>query len=704
MRCTLCNRFAPPSGTCAPCAARVDAARRLLLRRLILPLAVQFAERDQVRTSPNLLQPHQTSLNLNPSDVKPTPKPAKDGDTAVSGREGIKAEELLKSAKDRAVKTLSQITRAAVLRLLADPRWLTSARSLYSPAERQQLTELLAATSATANLLGRARIRGRVNKDLMEFSEVWLKFAEEPPLQPMAPEAAVTYFKGLEPGLSPPERFGQDQRRKAFTLASVTEQSILEKVKGVILDGIQSGESTTALAQKVGQVLQAAGVHPKNPQYAELVVRTNLMDAYQTGQMQEMQSPDMKDFFPVWRYDGVNDERASEDHKRHFGKFYPNGVAFATVRGKRVWNCRCQPTPVNQFDWEDLQARGARVESGFGAVAQAPKRKKEAAVVPKPPPAEVPTPPAEPVDLTPPATVSAVPAVKPVIAPTRPIAERIKEHEQTYTWRQEFVQKHEAAKQQVEAAAKAVRGERNQLLDRIQELEKDPAKADELRQAQARFRETAAQAQQAAAAEKQLAEAHTNWLAAHVKRPVPEVPLEVHPALASKPEFQRSQQAVQAFASKVLGGATPPPARIGKTPDGREFYVNGQLALTENTPARVAVHEYGHHLEETVPGVKEAVKEFLAHRVGNEKPVALTKVAPGQGYARDEKGRKDDFDKAFTKEEAYYVGKHYPTGETEILSMGLEKLHTDPVGFAKNDPEYYHFVVGILDGSLRKTQ
>ncbi len=69
---------------------------------------------------------------------------------------------------------------------------------------------------------------------------------------------------------------------------------------------------------------------------------------------------------------------------------------------------------------------------------------------------------------------------------------------------------------------------------------------------------------------------------------------------------------------------------------------------------------------------------------------------------RGEKGRKDNFDKAFPDPaEHYYIGKNY-NNASEVLSMGLQKMYRDPINFAKQDPEYFKFVLGICDGSLLK--
>lgn len=95
----------------------------------------------------------------------------------------------------------------------------------------------------------------------------------------------------------------------------------------------------------------------------EMVYRTNMMDAFNTAQDEEMARPVMQEAFPVWRYDGIDDERASEEHKEHFGKYYPSTMSFAQVRGERVWNCRCSPRLVHKSEWDTLSAAGNELES-----------------------------------------------------------------------------------------------------------------------------------------------------------------------------------------------------------------------------------------------------------------------------------------------------------------------------------------------------
>jgi len=114
----------------------------------------------------------------------------------------------------------------------------------------------------------------------------------------------------------------------------------------------------------------------------------------------------------------------------------------------------------------------------------------------------------------------------------------------------------------------------------------------------------------------------------------------------------------------------------------------------------VAIHEMAHAIEIENPSVLKACLAFLEHRVIDEKAVSLNKQFPGNGFREDEFGRKDNFDAVFGEESAYYVGKSYGESATEVLSMGLEHLFRDPVNFAKKDPEYAGFLVGVLNGSI----
>jgi len=146
-----------------------------------------------------------------------------------------------------------------------------------------------------------------------------------------------------------------------------------------------------------------------------------------------------------------------------------------------------------------------------------------------------------------------------------------------------------------------------------------------------------------------------------------------------------------------------------KSGKNRSWHRSGEgVFMREYAPATTWVHEAAHSIEE-LDEVHELCKGFLLHRVGDEAPVLMRHVVPSANYDAWETGRKDDFLKTYldtglrdhedAANSAYYAGKHY-NGSTEILSMGAELLYEDPAGFARSDPEWFDFTVGVLTGGL----
>ncbi len=181
------------------------------------------------------------------------------------------------------------------------------------------------------------------------------------PVPSMTPESAVAYFQRLVPTLAPAAvRYGPRLDRHTFTLAAASDQVLLDRVKAAILKALTEGTSGTP---EVQEILDAAGVSEKNPQYAEMVTRSNIMDAFNQGQAAELAEPDMQEAFPVWQYNGIDDDRAGDDHRPKFNRYYPASVSFSEVRGARIFNCRCSHSGVHKSIWAELQRTGTRAET-----------------------------------------------------------------------------------------------------------------------------------------------------------------------------------------------------------------------------------------------------------------------------------------------------------------------------------------------------
>lgn len=117
------------------------------------------------------------------------------------------------------------------------------------------------------------------------------------------------------------------------------------------------------------------------------------------------------------------------------------------------------------------------------------------------------------------------------------------------------------------------------------------------------------------------------------------------------------------------------------------------------------VHELAHHMEHVNNHINNRCKEFLEYRTNGENHVQLNKLwlqnaedfekkaYPNGPYEWDEIARPDNF---FNP----YCGKFYPDGNTEIFSMGVQRLLEDPINFLKEDKEYFYFIISLMRGEL----
>jgi len=141
-----------------------------------------------------------------------------------------------------------------------------------------------------------------------------------------------------------------------------------------------------------------------------------------------------------------------------------------------------------------------------------------------------------------------------------------------------------------------------------------------------------------------------------------------------------------------------PDARLMTLPrGGRAFYdsATGVIHVPVSTDARTVIHEYGHHIEFKGRGAMEESLRFYRARTEGEPLRRLTDITGSVGYRSDEVTRVDKFIDP-------YMGKFYGSGEsmtaTELVSMGIEMLYIDPVRLARQDPEYFVWIVNVVKG------
>jgi hypothetical protein len=299
-----------------------------------------------------------------PDEPPPGPAPA---DALVAGPDGGRAGELLSKVIADGSRRLADAAAPAVRRLMDHPLRGRYQARLFSDEELHRVAGVIAESMAHGDLLGRAAVRDRWRQEesgehahcdqpagLRAFAD-----AVEPA---GGIREALAYFRGLEPSLSAePERFGPPLLRRAFTLAQDADRVVLKRVQDSIAKAVEGGLPVDEVARSVDEILDDAGIGPRRRGYSELVVRTNMADAYTAGIEAERNDPEVRDAFPAWYYAAVIDGRERPTHGARHGMLFPREVAFNDVRGteaRDVCQCRCVPVVVTRRELARLRAGG----------------------------------------------------------------------------------------------------------------------------------------------------------------------------------------------------------------------------------------------------------------------------------------------------------------------------------------------------------
>lgn len=201
---------------------------------------------------------------------KPTQGQARD-EVALAGKGGKELAALISKSKRAGIVTLANVTADALRRY---PGW----GLLLSRDDLDTLADSLAGVNSIADLMGRARTHEmadsvRANGGLHKMAdEAVFKFADlnSPPIS-TSPLEALTYFSELVPKMGiDPERFAYEQRRRAFTLAESTNETITARIQEAIRTAMNGQWSVPQARAEIERLLNDAGVHPENPQYCFL--------------------------------------------------------------------------------------------------------------------------------------------------------------------------------------------------------------------------------------------------------------------------------------------------------------------------------------------------------------------------------------------------------------------------------------------------
>lgn len=182
-----------------------------------------------------------------------------------------------------------------------------------------------------------------------------------------------------------------------------------------------------------------------------------------------------------------------------------------------------------------------------------------------------------------------------------------------------------------------------------------------------------------------------------------------------------AKQEVQVFLSAAVDPASTAAIAIAgshialQAENTRAYCTGSKVVASPHCSASTYAHELGHVIENSSPDILEAAIAFREHRCKDSDDIKMSDAIPTGGYSSEEVGNRDNFSKvsygvyadsiSFRDPDAnaYYTGKVYrdfnKIRATEIVSVGMQMLHDSPAAFAREDPEYFDFMVGIVTGS-----
>lgn len=119
--------------------------------------------------------------------------------------------------------------------------------------------------------------------------------------------------------------------------------------------------------------------------------------------------------------------------------------------------------------------------------------------------------------------------------------------------------------------------------------------------------------------------------------------------------------------------------------------IDNIIRLGPDSPTSTLLHETGHNFEFTNPKIKKAMNDFLERRTAGETAESLKKLTGVKGYKPNEIAKKDKFIDP-------YMGKIYSDKSTEVLSMGIAYLYSNPAMLIEKDAELFDLIVNVLRG------
>ena len=178
----------------------------------------------------------------------------------------------------------------------------------------------------------------------------------------MTPAKALEFLKKKVPTIAITEEeltaLFENAQREAFTLAKVTQLSLLQDVKDLLVKALESGTSFPEFKNQFGAMLSTKGwiankevQGMKQPWRVQTIYRTNMQSAFQAGRISNQKA--VASSRPFWRYVSVVDRNTTSGCNelqgtvlRYDDPFWKNNYP------PRHYNCRALVQTLSESQME----------------------------------------------------------------------------------------------------------------------------------------------------------------------------------------------------------------------------------------------------------------------------------------------------------------------------------------------------------------
>lgn len=131
-------------------------------------------------------------------------------------------------------------------------------------------------------------------------------------------------------------------RRKAFSIAGDVTEQFVSDVQRARAEAFEEGRSLKEFADTVRQLYEDHGYTPASNHYLETVYRNTAAEAYNGARWQQMNDPELGDFYWGFEYVTVGDDRVRPGHAALSGFVAPKSdPVWRTIWPPNGHRCRC---------------------------------------------------------------------------------------------------------------------------------------------------------------------------------------------------------------------------------------------------------------------------------------------------------------------------------------------------------------------------